>query len=207
MDHAFAFAITVFTGFFAMCNPIANLPINMSLLQGADDTTKKQINRKAVLTAFIIVLIFTVLGQIIFNLFGLTIPAFKITGGVLIFLIGFDMLNSKGKKAKDVEKMNFDEDIAISPLATPLLAGPGSIVTAMSFVSNQTWIYVGIVIAMYGLVILLNYLAFSMGKIIIDKIGYNIISVVGKIMGLLIAVIGTGMVIAGIGIAIEMYHG
>lgn len=99
---------------------------------------------------------------------------------------------------KDLGEVHVDEDIAISPLATPLIAGPGSIATAMGFVSDQNWIYMGIVILMYGLVCLLHYIAFSMGEIIIRRMGYNIIAVIGKIMGLIIAVIGTGMVIQGI---------
>jgi len=199
MDHIIAFTITVFTGFFAISNPIANLPVNMSLLQGVDKETRKRINQRSTFTAFMIVAIFTILGQIIFKLFGLTIPAFKITGGILIFIIGFDMLHSKGTtRTKDLGEVHVDEDIAISPLATPLIAGPGSIATAMSFVSDQNWLYMGIVILMYGLVCFMHYVAFSMGDIIIRRIGYNIIAVIGKIMGLIIAVIGTGMVIQGI---------
>ena len=201
MDNILAFAITVFTGFFAITNPLANLPVNLSLLQGADKDTKKRINKKATVTAFIIIVIFVVLGKIIFKLFGLTIPAFKITGGILIFLVGFDMVRSRDSGTRKLKKVNINEDIAISPLATPLIAGPGSIVTAMSFVSNQTWLYMIIVILMYGVVCLMNYAAFNAGELLIKRLGYNIISVVGKVMGLIIAIIGTGMVLRGIKLA------
>ena len=95
MDNLLTFSITVFTGFFAIMNPIANVPIFLSLVEGADDQTRKRINRKATFTAFLIVFVFVLLGKFIFQLFGITIPAFKITGGILIFFVGFEMLQSK----------------------------------------------------------------------------------------------------------------
>ncbi|MFT7284315.1 MarC family protein, partial [Nonlabens sp.] len=130
MNELATFAITVFTGFFAIMNPISNMPIFLSLTEGADKETKQRINLKAILVAFIIVAVFVLLGNFIFDLFGITIPAFKITGGILIFFVGFEMLQSKKSNIKNLRKVNIDENIAISPLAIPILAGPGTIVTA-----------------------------------------------------------------------------
>lgn len=202
------FAITAFSGFFAIMNPIANLPVFITLVEGADEETKRRVRRKAIKVAFIIVVSFIVLGKIIFSLFGLTIPAFKIAGGILIFLAGLDMVRAKQSdkddQAKEMKPEKFNENVAISPLATPLMAGPGSIVTGMTLVSGQTWVYMVIVILMFGVVILLHNLVFKMSKIIAEKLGKNVISVIGKIMGLVIAIIGTGMVIQGIQIAFDM---
>ncbi len=77
MENLITFSITVFTGFFAIMNPISNMPIFLSLLDGADKQTKQRINKKAVITAFIIVFTFVILGKFIFELFGITISAFK----------------------------------------------------------------------------------------------------------------------------------
>lgn len=203
MDNLLAFSISVFTGFFAIMNPLSNLPIFLTLLHGADEGTKQRINKRAILNAFIIVTVFIILGKIIFNLFGITLPAFKITGGILIFLVGFDMLQSKKSEIKHLKKVNIDEDIAISPLAIPILAGPGTIVTAMNFVSNKTWFYIALVVVIFAVICFLNYLTFSMSKLIVKKIGNNVISVVGKIMGLIIAIIGTNMVIEGIKLSMD----
>lgn len=198
MENLITFSITVFTGFFAIMNPISNVPIFLSMTEGADKETKQRVNKKAVLIAFIIVCTFVILGKFIFELFGITIPAFKITGGILIFYVGFEMLQSKKSNIKHLQKTNFDENIAVSPLAIPILAGPGTIVTAMNFVSDTNYVHILIVILAFGLMCLLTYFIFKFSAVIESKIGNNVISVIGKIMGLIIAIIGTSMIIEGL---------
>ncbi|WP_340114170.1 MarC family protein [Maribellus mangrovi] len=200
-ENLFTFSLSVFTGFFAIMNPIANTPIFLGLAGDQSDAVKKQIAKKATLIAFIIVTVFVVLGKYIFELFGITIPAFKITGGILIFYVGFEMLMSK-KSSIHGHKMNEDtEGIAISPLAIPILAGPGTIVTAMNHVTNAGYLKVGIVVVIFALMVYLTYLAFSLSEYILKKIGNNLITVIGKIMGLILAIMGNGMVIEGIRMA------
>ncbi len=207
MINYLTFALTVFMGFFAIMNPISNLTVFLSLTEGADKETKRRINIKAVKTAFIIVFLFMILGEIIFNLFGITIPAFKITGGILVFLVGFDMIGSKKSPAQGLAKINIDEDIAISPLAIPMLAGPGAIVTAMNFVSKNTWGHSAIVIVVFGIVCYLNFMVFNMSEVIIKRLGHNVISVIGKLMGLIIAIIGTDMIINGLIMSFPVLQG
>lgn len=185
-------------------NPISNMPIFISLTEGADEKTKQKINQKAVLIAFVIVAVFVVLGKFIFELFGITIPAFKITGGILIFFVGFDMLQSKKSNMKHLKDANVDENIAVSPLAIPILAGPGTIVTAMNYVSDGTYVHIGLVILIFGVMCLLTYITFRLSELVVKKIGNNVISVIGKIMGLIIAIIGTSMVIEGIKITFDL---
>ena len=198
------YALTVFTGFFAIMNPIANTPVFLGLVGDRDEITKKRIAKTSCLTAFIIVLFFVILGKYLFQLFGITIPAFKITGGVLLFYVGFEMLQSKKSKIHHQEDVEPDEGLAISPLAIPILAGPGTIVTAMNDVTKGSYIHIAIVIVIFALMIYLTYLAFSLSEKIVEKLGQNIITVIGKIMGLILAIIGTDMVIAGIKIAFRM---
>ncbi len=204
MDNIITFAITVFTGFFAIMNPIANIPIFLSLVQGADSNAKKRIAKKSTLFAFLIVFAFVVLGKFIFDLFGITIPAFKITGGILIFYVGFEMLQSKKSSVKHLQNPNVDEDIAISPLAIPILAGPGTIVTAMNFVTNSEIIHVSVVIAIFAVMCLLTYIFFRISDSLVKIVGTNVISVISKIMGLIIAIIGINMIIEGIKIAFNL---
>lgn len=201
MDNLLTFSLTVFTGFFAIMNPIAGIPIFITLTEGADDQTKERINKKATITAFLIVLVFVLLGKFIFELFGITIPAFKITGGILVFYIGFEMLQSTKSTLKHLKNVEINEEIAISPLAIPLLAGPGTIVTAMNFVTNANIIQISIVIFIFAIMCFLTYLSFRLSDFIVEKVGKNIIGAFGKIMGLIIAIIGTNMVIEGIKIA------
>ena len=200
MENLITYALTVFMGFFAIMNPIANTPIFLGLTEGETKESKKKIAKTASITAFIIVLAFIIAGKYIFELFGITIPAFKITGGILIFYIGFEMLMSQKSKVHSTSSED-ENSIAISPLAIPILAGPGTIVTAMNNVTDASFVHIGIVIAIFALMIFLTYLAFSLSDLIVKKIGNNLIAVVGKLMGLILAIIGTGMVTEGIKLA------
>lgn len=195
------FALTAFTGLFAMMNPISLTPIFLGLVEGRGKTSLKRIAKKACITAFLIVTFFLILGNYIFDVFGITIPAFKITGGILLFYIGFEMLESKRSKIQHQENIESDIDIAISPLAIPMLAGPGTIVTAMNNVTDAGLLKIGILIGIVALIITLNYIAFNISKYIINILGNNMIAVIGKIMGLILAIMGAGMVIRGINLA------
>ncbi|MDP5043769.1 MAG: MarC family protein [Leeuwenhoekiella sp.] len=206
MSDLLTYCISVFTGFFAIMNPLSNIPIFLSLTEGASKAEKQKVNKKAILVAFIIIAVFVVLGKFIFQLFGITIPAFKITGGLLIFYVGFDMLQSRKSGVKHLKETNFDENIAVSPLAIPILAGPGTIVTAMNFTSNATYLNIGLVILIFGLMCVLTYITFSLSDFIAAKIGDNVISVIGKIMGLIIAIIGTTMVIQGLKLTFDFLN-
>lgn len=201
MDHLVVFAIAVFTGFIAINNPVGNIPVFLGLTRQADRVTKRKISKKATFTAFIIVSGFIILGKYIFELFGLTVPAFKITGGILIFFVGFEMIRAQVSSIDNQAEVNFNEGISISPLGIPILAGPGTIVTAMNFTTNAGYIELLIIIVMLAVIMWLNHLAFLSSEYLVRYIGENKIVVVEKIMGLIIAIIGTTMVIEGINIA------
>ena len=204
MNDLLIFALTVFTGFFAIMNPIANMPIFISMVGDCDEKTQKEVAFKSTAVAFIITTIFVLLGKFIFELFGITIPAFKITGGLLIFYVGFEMLQSKKSTVKHIKETSFDESIAISPLAIPILSGPGTIVTAMNFISPSNIYHIVIVIVIFFIMCVLTYYCFILSEKLTKIIGNNIISVVGKIMGLIIAIIGMDMLISGIKLAFNL---
>ena len=201
MEGIWVFAIAVFTGFIAINNPVGNVPIFLSLTRQADRPTRKTISRKATFTAFIIVSGFIILGKYIFDFFGLTIPAFKITGGILVFFVGFEMIRAQVSSIDNQKEVNFNEEISISPLGIPILAGPGTIVTAMNFTTTANYLQLGIILVMFALVMYLNHLAFLSSEYLVRYIGANKIVVVEKIMGLIIAIIGVNMLIQGIHIA------
>ena len=204
MSELITYSLTVFTGFFAVMNPIANTPIFMGLVEDKDEITKKQVAKTATITAFIIVTSFVILGKYIFQLFGITIPAFKITGGILIFYIGFEMLMSQKSKVHNTQHKETTSGLAISPLAIPILAGPGTIVTAMNFVTDTSYLHIAVVVILFGLMIGLTYIAFTLSDWIVEKVGHHLISVIGKIMGLILAIIGTGMVVEGVKLAFNL---
>lgn len=201
-NNLYSFALVVFTGFFAIMNPIANAPVFLGLTGELDKKARQVVARRATITSFLIVFVFVLFGRLIFHLFGITIPAFKITGGILVFLVGIDMLRSHKSNIHGHNMVpSQDDDIAISPLAIPILAGPGTIVTAMNYASNATVLRMFIVIAIFAVMIILTYIAFILGDKIMSWLGKSMVIVITKIMGLIIAIIGTGMVIDGIKLA------
>ncbi len=204
-SNLLTYALTVFTGFFAIMNPIANAPVFIGLTEDENETHKKSIAKKSTITALFIVIAFILVGKYIFELFDITIPAFKIAGGILIFFVGFEMLMSKKSSIhNNGEETDPDDSIAISPLAIPILAGPGTIVTAMNFTTNVDYIHIGIVIAVFTLMIFLTWLAFIYSDVLLKKLGNNIIVVISKLMGLILTIIGTDMVISGIKLAFHL---
>ena len=197
-------AAAVFMGFFAIMNPIANIPIFLGLTNDADKKTTKAIASKSLILAFVIITIFSIAGNIIFELFGLTLPAFRITGGLLVFLIGFHMLQGKNSNVhhpKEEDVQNSREaalDVAVSPLAMPILAGPGTIATAMSFSADGNLTTVAITITMFAVLCVITYVLFLIGEKFVTYIGASALGVITRMMGLILAVIGTQMVIEGV---------
>jgi len=204
MENIWEYSLTVFMAFFAIMNPIANIPIFVKLTEGQSDIKKREIAKTACIVAFLIVFSFILIGQYIFQIFGLTIPAFKVFGGILIFFIGFEMLHSK-KSGMPVEGDNtFDDGLAISPLAIPILAGPGTIVTAMNFVVKADILNMAITIFIFALIVLMTFYAFIYSGYIVRFVGDKKFVIVGKIMGLIIGVLGANMLIQGIKLAFNI---
>ncbi len=211
MHDQIIFAVSVFMGFFAIMNPVANTSIFLSLTAKDDNKTIRTIARNSVVLAFFIVFTFIVGGNVIFNLFDFTLPAFRITGGLLVFLIGFQMLHGEQSSVHNpneedqAQSLEAELSVAVSPLAMPILAGPGAISTAMNFVADSNLDKIIITTGMFALMCLVTYFFFISGQKIIKYIGQNGIKVITRLMGLILAVIGTQMVITGIYGAIHLF--
>ena len=197
-------ASIVFMGFFAIMNPIANVPIFLGLTSDEDAQTTAAVAFKSLMLAFIIVAFFSVAGNVLFKLFGLTLPAFQITGGIIVFLIGFHMLQGgpstvQHPSTEDKEKSREAAlGIAVSPLAMPILAGPGTITTAMNFSAGGGMMNVAITITMFAVLCVITYVLFVFGERFVAYIGSSALGVITRMMGLILAVIGTQMVITGL---------
>jgi len=196
------FLPTVFLGFFAMLNPIGNTPVFLSMVGESDRKTIKRVAKRAVLTAFLIITVFSLFGHFIFRMFGITLPAFQIAGGIIVFFIGYDLLQGKvaGAQHSNVQvAMKSFDDMAISPLGIPLLAGPGTISTAMNFVGEaDNFFYTILIVGIFAVVCIITYLLFLISKRIADRLSPPLIKVISRIMGLILAVIAVQMFINGI---------
>ena len=202
--------LTVFMGFFAIMNPIANTPVFLGLTADDSPEIKRRIAAKALLLTFTLIVVFCLLGRLIFDLFGITLPAFQITGGILVFLICFQMLH--GEQSKVHSPVTGDKEnslqgqlsVAVTPLAIPILGGPGTIATAMNFSSTGGLTEVIITTSAFALLCLITYVFFVAGERLVHLLGDNGLSVITRLMGLILAVIGTQMVITGIEGAIKL---
>jgi len=210
MENMLLHAVTVFMGFFAIMNPIANVPIFLGLTSGDDEQTTAAVAVRSLTLAFMIVTLFSVAGKMIFELFGLTLPAFQITGGLIVFLIGFHMLqggHSSVQHPSEEDKQKSREaalSVAVSPLAMPILAGPGTIATAMNFSAGGGFMEMVVTIAMFAVLCAVTYILFVFGEKFVKHIGASALGVVTRMMGLILAVIGTQMVIKGLHGAFEL---
>jgi len=204
MESLLPNAATVFMGFFAIMNPIANVPIFLGLTSEDDRRTTAAVAAKSLVLAFLIVATLAIAGKVIFELFGITLSAFRIGGGLLIFLIGFHMLQGRQSsvhRPSDEEKEKSREaalSVAISPLAMPILAGPGTIATAMNFAASGGLAGVGLTLAMFGHLCVITYVIFIYGARFVALIGAGALGVITRMMGLILAVVGTDTVIAGV---------
>ncbi|AEG00263.1 MarC family protein [Methylomonas methanica] len=204
MENTLLHAVSVFMGFFAIMNPIANVPIFLGLTVDDDEQTTAAIALRSLLLAFLIVTLFSLAGKVIFDLFGLTLPAFRITGGLLVFLIGFHMLqgyHSNIQHPSEQDKQQSREaalSVAVSPLGMPILAGPGTIATAMNYSSGGGLMEVVVTIAVFAVLCVITYVFFVFGEKFVGYLGASALGVITRMMGLILAVIGTQMVIVGL---------
>jgi multiple antibiotic resistance protein len=203
--------VTSVATFFAMCNPIANTPIFIGMTSGDDAATKKAVARRAVIVAFAIAVVMAAFGKVLGVLFGITLPAFKIGAGYLVFFIGYHMVSGQGhgaQKASDTDIKNSlaqELDKAVSPLGIPILAGGGVISSAVVFSATSGFEGVIAVIVGFGLIMILTYYFFLSGDAIEKRLGQSGINALTRIMGLILLTIGVQIFLGGVSSALNVY--
>ena len=199
----FSYALLCFTSLFTLINPIGMLPAYLSLTEEITREERTVINKKGIITAGIILIIFSFIGNSIFSFYGITINAFRIVGGFIFFRIGLNMLESKISRMKatpkEEEEAHQKEVFAFTPFAIPMIAGPGSITSAMILSANsQNYVDKFVFITMLILTLLITYLIFQTSGRISKFFGTIGLRILQRIMGLLLMVIAVQFVIDGI---------
>jgi multiple antibiotic resistance protein len=199
-------------GFFAIMNPVANTPVFLGLTADDDSATRRKVAAKSLIMSFVLIAVFSLVGKLIFQLFGITLPAFRIMGGILVALVGYHMLqggehSSVQHPSKEDQQKSLESrlDVAITPLAMPILAGPGTIATAIHFATTGGIMDAVVTIAAFFVLCVITYLFFISGERFVKYIGENGIKVITRLMGLILAVIGVQMLIGGIGGAVTTF--
>ncbi len=198
------FAMAALAGYFAIMNPISNTATFIGLTTGDDRATKKAIATQSLILAFAIIAVVSVAGNLIFEVFGITLGSIRITGGIVVFVIGYNMLMGSGAAAHTPTKEDVASSqaaqlsVAISPLGVPMLAGPGTIALAMGFASGG-WLHIAASLAAFAVICFVTYLCFMASDKLVAHLGQNGLNVMTRLMGLIVASIGVGMFLTGIG--------
>ncbi|MGY6631161.1 MAG: MarC family protein [Wenzhouxiangella sp.] len=196
-------------GMFVIVNPLTTAFVFASLTSGADDEEQAQVARRAVVTATAMLCVFALLGSLIFQLFGITLAAFRIAGGMILFGIAMSMLNKS--EAPDHDKADarqskalLAQDISIVPLAIPFISGPGAIATAMILTSEAPSFWHTLVVYLAILVTTVTcYFTMIHSRHVIRWLGQSGRRILTKVFGLILAVIAIQFVLNGIGDAVS----
>ena len=140
MDHLFTAFILYFTSFFTIINPIGSMPVFLTMTASLNQKARTRTALKAVFTAFITLMIFAFGGQLMFNFFGISVNAFRIVGGIIFFVMGYEMLQARLSRIKitDQEVKEYVDDISVTPLGIPMIAGPGAITNAIVLMEDAS---------------------------------------------------------------------
>lgn len=201
MNELLSFWLLCFTSLFTMINPIGVIPVYMALVEDLEPASARRVAIKAALFAFIILLIFALAGNAIFHFFHIRIDSLKIVGGVLFFILGFDMLQVRMERPRKPEETlnQFIDDIAITPLAIPFICGPGAITMVILLYRDAPDLpsRITFLIALAGVVVLTGLILLG-GRKILTALGTSGTKVMMRIMGLIVMVIAVEFFFSGL---------
>jgi multiple antibiotic resistance protein len=203
MTDLFGFALLAFSSILVMVDPVAAVPIYVANTATYSPQHRAAVLRRALVTAFVVLTGFGLLGTFIFRVFGITTEAFRITGGIILFGIGWEMLQARRSRTRTTQEEEAEgetkDDVGIIPLGIPLLAGPGAITTVITLLAQadttleRVAVYVVIVV-----VLLISWAVLGVAPLVVRRLGTTGINVIERIMGLIVMVIGVQFVVDGI---------
>lgn len=201
--------LTFIAGLFAIVNPIGVTPIYASYAMSLPEKLRGVLARRVIIVATGILIVFALFGYYIFTMFGITYASFRIAGGLLLFKIGFDKLHGRLPRTKyteeEAQELLEREDVAITPLATPLVAGPGAITTVViGFYSHSSIVWRGWVLLSIVIVMAITYSTLYFSERLLERLGRTGVLAIHRVMGLLITAISVEMVLKGVDMWLQM---
>ncbi|HRE40307.1 MAG TPA: MarC family protein [Ignavibacteria bacterium] len=197
--------LKVLISVFVLVNPLEGIPLFLSSTANMDSEQKSKIAKQAAIGVITILLFTLFLGKLVLQLFAITIPAFTLAGGIIIFLIAIKMvLGNDDNNANSQTPVK--KDIAIVPLATPLLAGPGPISSVILYATQSTtildWVMLTVVIFIIGIAVYFSLKGAAKMQVYLKDNG---VSVLTRISGILVAAIAVEMIVSGLIQMINLY--
>jgi multiple antibiotic resistance protein len=203
MTSLLQFSFVAFTSIFALVDPIAAVPTFLVMTAHTDPPRRRHTAHRAAWTCLVVLSTFALAGPLIFEMFGITLPAFRIAGGVILGLIGLDMLRARRSPTKETpgetEEGAEKEDAGITPLGVPMLAGPGAMSSVTVLMTQSAdWPHKGIVLAAVATSALFSYLILAAA----DRVGAYLhetgIRILSRLMGLLLTAIAVQFILDGL---------
>ncbi|MBI4061455.1 MAG: NAAT family transporter [Elusimicrobia bacterium] len=200
-----AYAFLTFGSLFAIVDPFAAIPTFLAMTARDTPEQRRRMARTACIACAGVMSAFALLGPGIFRLFGITLPAFQIAGGLVLLLSSLDMIRAQKSPLRETpeefaEGMSKD-DIAITPLAVPLLAGPGAITTSIVLAGRASGAaQKAVFYALIALVALLSYWVLTLAADSAKKLSPTLLNIITRLMGLLLAAIGVQLILSALGL-------
>jgi multiple antibiotic resistance protein len=201
MQDFISFGLLCFTSFFTLINPLGTMPVFMTMTSELDVKHRNATAKKASIVGFLTIVFFAFSGQLLFKFFGISVNSFRIVGGVIFFIMGMDMLQARlGQvKIKDSEVKSYVSDVSITPLAIPMICGPGAITNAIVLMEDASTVERKfILLGAIFLVILITYLILYSSSRLIKILGQTGNNVLMRLMGLIMMVIAVEFFFSGL---------
>lgn len=195
--------LLTFGSLFAIVDPFAAIPAFLAMTEKLDSQDRRHTAQTACIVCWLILTAFALLGSEIFSLFGITLAAFQVAGGLIVLLSALDMLRAKRSPLQETEEETREgmakEDIAITPLAVPMLAGPGAITTAIVLSDRaHGWGRRGILYLTIAAVAALSYLILTFSSSGAKRLGPTVLNIITRLMGLMLAAIGVQFILTAL---------
>jgi len=201
MNQLTEFGILAFTSLFTMVNPLGVIPVYISLTRDLETKEAKRVAVKATITALIILMLFAVGGKFIFDFFSISVNSLRIVGGIIFFIAGYDMLQARFIRTKLQSESDdeFANDISLTPLAIPIICGPGAITVSIVLFNDASVMPQKLVLLLAIILVLVITLLFLLSaRKIMRYLGENGNKVLMRIMGLIVMVIAVEFIINGL---------
>ncbi len=201
MTELLSFGLLSFTSFFTLINPLGTMPIFMTMTKELDQKHRTRTAKKASLVSFITIIIFAFSGQVLFTFFGISVHSFRIVGGIIFLLMGMDMLQARLGRVKlaNSEVKTYINDISVTPLAIPMICGPGALTNAIVMMEDANTFdkKIVLILSVFGVMLLVFAILYSSSKIIkvLGETGNNVMM---RLMGLIVMVIAVEFFFSGL---------
>ena len=198
-----SYQFKLLAGLLAVLNPVGAIPMFASMTEGRSRFEKHSVARRTAFTVASVLMLSAVFGELILDVFGISLASFRVGGGILILLMSIAMLHARRTGAKQSKEESLEamtrSDIAVVPFGIPLLAGPGAISTVILYRHNTTsWVEYTALIGVLLTVSYLVYLSLRYSTPLIDRLGRTGLNIIMRVMGLILAAIAVEFIADGL---------